>query len=461
MQSLILRNVEIDGRAGLDLEILDGKIARIGERLRSHATEFDGRSGALIPGLTDNHIHIMATAARAASLQLDKFQSLGGVAEAICEATRAGPAGQWIRAVGCASRLAESLDRAQLDLWAPRHPLRLQDQSGRLWLLNSRALALIKSDTFPQGAECDAKGIPTGRIFREDIWLREQFDAELPPLAPLGKELARYGITELVDTSVTTGFDEALILGNAHRKGDIPQRLTLMSKGPLKSSSRSDFSVGPVKILLDEDSLPSLGDYEELIAAARAQNRNVAVHCVTATELALTLAAFAESGARAGDRIEHGSLIPESAIPMIRALGLSVVTQPGFIAARGDRYLRDVSANEQPDLYRCASLIDADIPTAASSDAPYGPLDPWIAMRAAVERRSPSGLPVNDAERVSPAVAMPLYLKDSKIQPRKIAVGQAADLCLLKCPIAVGLDALSADCVAATFVAGDVIYTAG
>jgi predicted amidohydrolase YtcJ len=458
MHDLIIRNVEIEGRAGLDLEVLNGKITRIGERLNSRAREFDGRGAALIPGLTDNHIHVLATAARAASLQLESHQTLGALAQAIGATAISRKLNQWIRAVGCPSRLAESLDRSQLDIWAPHHPLRVQDQSGRLWLLNSAALALIRTTDFPRGVERDAGGNPTGRIFREDVWLREQFGAEPPPLAPLGQELARSGITEIVDTSATTGASEAQLIADAHRAGDLPQRLTLMSSGPLNTPVDRAFSVGPVKLLLDEDSLPSLGDFAEIITEAQSQGRNVAVHCVTATELALTLAAFSEHGTQAGDRIEHGSLIPETAISSIVQLGLAVVTQPGFIAARGDRYLSDICANEHPDIYRCASLIAAGIPTAGSSDAPYGPLDPWTALRTAVNRNSPYGLPVNPIECIAPDAALTLYLKDSKIRLRHLGVGQAADLCLLNCRLSEALDELDAECVAATFIAGEAVY---
>ena len=71
-------------------------------------------------------------------------------------------------------------------------------------------------------------------------------------------------------------------------------------------------------------------------------------------------------------------------------LGVTVVTQPGFIADRGDDYRREL-ASELDDLYRVASLQAAGIPTVCSSDAPYGPADPWAVMRAAAQRRTPAG----------------------------------------------------------------------
>ena len=44
------------------------------------------------------------------------------------------------------------------------------------------------------------------------------------------------------------------------------------------------------------------------------------------------------------------------------------------------------AADEHPQLWRVASLLRAGIPMAASTDAPFGGMDPWAAMRAAVHR---------------------------------------------------------------------------
>lgn len=43
----------------------------------------------------------------------------------------------------------------------------------------------------------------------------------------------------------------------------------------------------------------------------------------------------------------------------------------------------DVPAADRGDLYRCGRLAAAGVPVAVSSDAPYGPLDPWAVIDAA------------------------------------------------------------------------------
>src|SRR5262249_52178348 len=153
-----------------------------------------------------------------------------------------------------------------------------------------------------------------------------------------------------------------------------------------------------------------LDDFTARIEGARTQGRAVAVHCVTAGEFALTLAAFEIAGARPGDRIEHGGLIPAEAIPVLKALGLTVVTQPAFVFERGDRYLAEVEPAEQGDLYRCASLLAAGVPVAGSSDAPYAAPDPWAGMAAAIARRTRGGRPIGPSEGVAPDAALALWL---------------------------------------------------
>jgi predicted amidohydrolase YtcJ len=459
---LTLRNVELGGRGGLDVRIADGRIREIGERLGGGGDDLDGRGGALIPGLIDHHIHLLATAAQSQSLRLEGVRSPAAFATALSAALAARPPGAWLRATGYHKAHAGPLDRAVLDRLAPAHPVRVQHQTGALWVLNSRALATLGGDLPPE-VERGADGALTGRIWRGDAWLRARLPQAAPDLAPLGRRLAAMGVTGLTDASATTHAQAARLLAEAHRRGDLPQRLTLMSAGALTAPADSAFAVGPVKVLLDDADLPDLDDFIGRIAAARAQGRGVAVHCVTAGELALTLAAFEAAGARPGDRIEHGGVIPSEAIENLLRLGLTVVTQSAFVAERGDRYLAQVDPAEQADLYRCASLLAAGVPVAGSSDAPYASPDPWAGIAAAAKRRTRAGAVLGPAERVPASRALALYLgpaHDPGGPPRTLAAGVPADLCLLDAPLAEVLAEPDAQRVRATFVAGRPVHLA-
>jgi predicted amidohydrolase YtcJ len=366
-----------------------------------------------------------------------------------------------LRATGYHERIAGDLDRRALDVLVPDRPLRVQHQTGSLWILNSRALAALGDGALPPAVERDAAGTPTGRIWRGDAWLRARLAAAPPPLGGVGRELAACGITAVTDASATTDASAAGHFAAARRAGDLPQRLMLMSHGPLQAPGDAAFAVGPLKILLDDHDLPDLDAMAADIARARTEGRAVAVHCVTAAELALTLAAFETAGARPGDRIEHGGLIPLEAIGALVELGLTVVTQPAFVHERGDRYLAEVDPAEQDDLYRCASLIAAGVPLAASSDAPYAKPDPWAGIAAAVRRRTRAGRPIGVGERIDPATALDLYLADPRAPgraPRRVAPGVPADLCLLDRPLNQALADPGRQRVRATLVDGAIVH---
>ena len=454
---LLIRNVEVAGRPGLDVRLAGGRIAEVGPDLARGGEDLDGRGGALIPGLVDHHIHLLALAAQAQSVVLDQVADARGLAAALRAGAAARPPGAWLRATGYHERMAGDLDRHVLDALVPDRPLRVQHQTGSLWILNSRALDAITGGDLPPAVERDAAGVPTGRIWRGDDWLRRRLGNAPPDLAPVGRALAACGVTAVTDASATTNPQSAAILAAAVRAGALPQRLTLMSHGPLEAPDDGAFATGPLKILLDDHALPDLETMVADIGRARREGRGVAVHCVTASELAVTLAAFETAGARRGDRIEHGGLIPPDAIAELRALGLTVVTQPAFVFERGDRYLADVEWAERGDLYRCASLLAAGVPVAASSDAPYASPDPWTGIAAAVRRRTRAGRPIGPAERIDPDAALALYLAAPEAPgegPRRILAGAPADLCLLDAPLVVVLREPDAARVRLTLVGG-------
>jgi predicted amidohydrolase YtcJ len=191
--------------------------------------------------------------------------------------------------------------------------------------------------------------------------------------------------------------------------------------------------------------------------SARDHGLPVAVHCVTRVALALTIAALDEVGAAPGDRIEHGAVIAPDHHEALRRLGLTVVTQPNFIAERGDDYLADVDVEDRDHLWPAASLIEAGIPVAAGTDAPFGRPDPWALLHAAVRRRAPSGALVGAGERLDAARALDMLLGTARSPggpSRRVAVGEPADLCLLALPLRDALDQLPANPVRATIIGG-------
>ncbi|KOS53115.1 amidohydrolase family protein [Rhodococcus rhodochrous] len=440
MTGLLLRRVELS--VGVrDVAVRDGRVAQIGIGLAADGAEvIDGRGGALLPGLHDHHLHLHAMAADAASVRCGPPQVR--TPEALARALDAAPGDGWIRGVGYVETVAGLLDAAALDRLHARRPVRVQHRSGALWILNSAASSLVGLESADhRGVERDDTGRPTGRVWRADAWLRERLPATgPPPLDAVGTDLTRFGITGVTDATPDLPPDSLAALIDAHTTGALPQRLHLLGApvGDDPASRPATVTTGPYKIVLADSGLP---DFEALSAAVRrahAHGRPVAVHCVSREALLLLLAVFDEVGTLPGDRIEHGALIPAESIPELRRHDLCVVTQPGFLTHRGDDYLDRVDPRDLPDLYRCRSLLDNAVPLAMSSDAPYGPLDPWAVIAAATTRRAPTGHVVGAPEKITAAEALDRYLTpldDPGGEPRRLEVGAPADLILFDRPL--------------------------
>jgi predicted amidohydrolase YtcJ len=441
---------------GGDIEVrIDGDVVvDVGTRLRQRGGEdtLDASGGTVIPGLHDHHLHLHALAAARSSVRLDAGRPLAAQ-------LRQAPARAdgWIRAVGYHESMAGPLDASVLDTLVTDRPVRVQHRSGMLWILNSAALRDVDAvgATHP-GIERDAGGTPIGRLWRADEWLRTRLPPDEPDLATVGRELTTLGVTGVTDA-------------DPHRPGGalehlraVPQRVHVM--GPLDLALLDDdaLSLGPVKVLLDDTTLPALSELAATVAAAHDAARPIAVHCVTRTQLLLTLAALADAGALPGDRIEHGAVVPDDVVPDLRRLGVVVVTQPNFVAERGDEYLAEVEPDDRPHLYRCGSLLAAGIPVAAGTDAPFGRPDPWASARAAIRRRTPSGAVLGAGEAVTARRALDLFLgrPEAPASHRELVPGERADLCVLRAPFDVALEELDAELVAATIIGGQVVHVA-
>jgi predicted amidohydrolase YtcJ len=428
VSELILRNVEVDGRR-VDVA-LDGEVVTdVGPALHGRGgDEVDGDGGALIPGLHDHHLHLFAMAAAAASVD-----GRGDVGRAVRAADASAPAGAWLRVVDWHETDGGELDRHALDALAADRPVRVQHATGALWVLNTPGLEAIGMGDHPDG-----------RLFGMDDVLRERLGATAPDLTEVGRRLTEVGVTAVTDATPFTRLDDV-------RAIRLSQHVTVMGAPELDVQGITPLRVGPAKIVVADHDPPDVDALAAAVKEARAHGRAMAFHCASRLGLVLALAALDVAGAAPGDRIEHGAVIPDDAVPVLRRMGLTVVTQPGFVAERGDRYLAEVEADDQPFLWRCGSIIDAGIAVRFSSDAPHGPIDPWRAIRAAVDRRTASGQVLGPAEAVTAARALAAYLDG-----RTVAPGQPADLVLLHVPLAEALAHPDATHVRLTLIAGEV-----
>jgi predicted amidohydrolase YtcJ len=431
---MLIRDAEIHGQGTADLR-LEGRLVTAINTLQPRAGEpvILARGGALLPGLHDHHLHLAALAVREASVfcgppQVSHRDALIGALSQ--------PGEGWLRATGfCESILGGTLpDARMLDTIVPSRPLRMQHRTGRMWFLNSLALAeLLDRGPAPPGLERE-NGHFTGRLFDEDRWLQQTLGSTPPDFAATSSRLAASGITGITDLSPRNDPAMARHFAAQRAVGALKQSVVLGGALSLASAQQQDgWRLGPAKLHLHESALPDFEEASAWITQAHDQGRGVAVHCVTEVELVFTLALLEAAGSLDGDRIEHASVVSPELAARLANLNLKACVQPQFVAGHGDRYLAEVETRHHPDLYRLRSLQDAGICLAGGSDAPYGSTDPWAGMRAAVQRRTAAGVPFTPEEALTPEQALALYLSDplDLSRQRRIAVGEQADLCLL------------------------------
>ena len=436
---LIKRATLLDGtvtdiRVGARIdEVGDNLVAKPGEAL------LDAGGGTVLPGLHDHHVHV-----RSAASALDSFSvgppgvsTKAQLAQMLSNATP-GPDG-WIRAVGYHESVAGELDRTALDAVVPDIPVRIQHRSGALWILNSAALGRVGLAEHPDG-----------RLRSADRGWSDALQRRETDLAELSRRITATGVTGITDATPDLGADDMVSLIVAHRRGEFRPRLRFLSPG---------------KKILQDDRL-DLDGLTDWITEKHNADLPVAVHCVTAAQLVVTIAALRAAGSHPLDRIEHASVVPDENLADLADLaesgGLTVVTQPNFVAERGDQYLADIPAAEHGQLWRVASLLKAMVPVALSTDMPFGHGDPWTAMRAAVHRTTLSGAVLSADECVSARTALTMFLghSDQPGRARTVDPGQPGDLCVLTEPPETALAELDAGMVAATIIGGELVYFA-
>lgn len=430
---LIQRATMLDGsvvdiRLGEQITAVDARLAPVpGEQV------LDAAGTTVIPGLHDHHVHLRAAAAALTSTRVGpaEVHDRAELANALAAADIGGDG--WIRAVGYHEAVAGPLDRAVLDEVSPTVPVRVQHRSGVLWTLNSAGLARVGLPDHPDGRLRSADRSWSDTLQRNESGLPE-----------ISGRLSAYGVTGVTDATPDLEVADVVKLMEARRHGELRQHVHCLAPGK--------------RILHDTDlDLEALTTW---VSERHCDAAPVAVHCVTAAQLVVTLSALQAAGAHEQDRIEHAAVVPDESISELVRSGATVVTQPNFVAERGDQYRHDVPAAEHHELWRVASLLRAGVPVALSTDMPFGDADPWKAMRAAVHRTTPSGAVLGATERISALHALSMFFGTAAqpVRPREVAPGQPGDLVVLAAPPEEVLGELDSALVAATVIQGEMVY---
>ena len=210
---------------------------------------------------------------------------------------------------------------------------------------------------------------------------------------------------------------------------------------------------------------PNLAAHElaALHARAHMSGLHVATHAIGDAAVTAALDAYAATGARGS--VEHAQLIAHDDVRRLAGLGLRASVQPAHLL--DDRDLTElIWPGRGGRSFAFRWMLEAGARLVLGSDAPVSPLDPWLAMAAAVHR----GKDDDDREAWHPEHALTPReaLAASVDEQPTVGPGSLGDLVLLDhdplAPAASPRDAAAAlrrTTVAFTVVGGRVVHRAG
>ncbi|MFS3130484.1 amidohydrolase [Nocardioides sp. Bht2] len=463
-QTLLLREVrlvpiapsDVAGAAPVDLLVVDGRVAAVGPVLDvpSPTTVVEGEGRWLIPGLWDQHVHLGQWASSRRRLDVAAVQSPEELLALVAGRLAAFP-GRPIVTWGHRAGSWRPLSVTELDAVTGATPVGLIAGDGHQAWLNSAALASI--------------GLPyRDDVVREAEWFDsfEKFQASMgaaatpADLAAAQRDAAAQGVVGLVDFEFSGGpftwpawheagatllrvrastYPDGLetVMASGLANGDaVPGTGGLVTMGPLKvigdgslntrtawchhAYAESEQTTGP------HHGAPNLSDLEltGLLTRAHQHGLEAAVHAIGDQALSHTLEAFSRTGCRGS--IEHVQLARPADLQRMATLGIRASVQPAHLLDDRDLSMA-LWPERSADCFAFATMAELGLDLRFGSDAPVAPLDPWLAITAAVERTADQRGPWHPEQILGRRQA----LAASTDGRGMVAVGHPGDLALL------------------------------
>ena len=463
----------------------------------SNTQLIDCQGMTIIPGFNDAHIHIFATASNSIGVDCgyNLVSSITDIGQRLKEKADKVTSDVWVKGFGYHEfNLIEKAHptRWDLDNWVPHHPVRLRHSSGHAIVLNSKALALVgidKTTADPVYGVIDRfedTGEPTGLLLE----MNEYLEGKIPPpheheinrgLTDFNRNCIQMGITSLQDANPMNSLEDwNAFLSKVNEKiiePDVRMMVSInaveefISEGLLFGSSAGSLTLSSVKIMsgLTTGALyPPTEELENKIRYAGENGFQVAIHGVEAEVNSEIVRLMYKSRASFGilsNRIEHLSECPPELIADIYKQKITVVTQPGFIYYRGDKYKEEIPVNRQEWLYRIGSLHNAGVKIGIGSDSPVIPINPMYSIYSAITRKTASGNVLNVKEAVSVEDIIEMYTLGSAYAGNEdkikgsIKPGHKADLIVLDSdPTVVDYELIKSIKNVMTIVSGEVLW---
>ena len=496
-----------------DVRVAQGRVIEVGPRLSTAGEKVLEADGAfLVPGLWDAHAHLDMEAARSARIDTLATRSAEEALALVAQALRDVPSGSRPATIQGFGHRLSNWPRvptvAELDAVTGEVPTLLISGDVHSGWLNSAALRVFG---LPEASAQDP-----GAPLKEDPWfaLLDRLD-EVPGTRELRESGYRQVLTDMLARGVTGVVD----MSWSEDPDDWPRRLEAMAAqgtrprvlprirvgvyrdklerwiarglrtgvalagSPLLPDGSPVLVQGPLKVIADgsmgsasahmcEPYPAELGmehthgvanidraELTDLMTRACRQGYEMAIHAIGDAAVNDVAAAFARSGATG--RLEHAQLLPADALDepdgaLRRLVGCDVElsVQPAHLIDDWAAVSR-VWPGLEGRTYAFADMVAAGALLQLGSDAPVAPLDPWLAMSAAVGRRTPDGSVWSPEQRLTAEEALAASVNGAG----PVAVGSPGDLVLLEQdPLRLGAEELARVRPVATVVAGAVAH---
>jgi predicted amidohydrolase YtcJ len=455
------------------LAIKDGRLVFLGEngpalRLWGGRTDVvDLHGAAVVPGLTDAHLHVESFGRSLDIANLRGARSYDELLRRLQEKAAQLPADAWIEGRGWDQNLwpGQAMpDRARLDALFPDRPVLLGRVDGHAVLANGAALrrAGVSRDTRdPDGGRIlrRADGEPTGVLVDNAEELvrravpaptREQRKAWLHHAL---EHFAAAGLTEVHDAGIDwEGVDLYRELG---AEGRLPIRVyamvgvqaggDLFAHPPALGEFGGRLAARCIKLYIDgalgsrgaallrpySDEPGSTGllvtppaVIESLTVEALRRGFQVAVHAIGDRGNRLALDAYERALSRVPPsqrkggvrnprlRIEHAQVVEVRDITRFARLGVVASMQPTHCTSDMPWVRSRLGADREAGCYAWHSFLVARVPLAFGSDCPVESEDPRLGLYAAITRQDLEGRPRggwHPEQRLAPAEALAAF----------------------------------------------------
>ena len=503
------------------LAVKDGRIVAVGGEsdvkplVGSGTRVIDLKGRAVVPGLTDAHVHVEGLGTALERLDLVGAASLEDALARVAAAAQKAPAGEWLLGRGWDQNDwpgKQFPTAADLDRVLGGRPAYLMRVDGHAAWVSSAALrrADVSAATAdPEGGRIlrDASGAPAGVLVDNAMALVSSFIPEPPRevrkrrLAAGLRACARAGLTSVHDAGVPLStvdlYKELLAEGALATRVYVMIRADDFLAAPASLAPEiglgdgrltvraikvvADGALGSRGALLlapysDEPGTRGLATIEPekmktVLQRALAQGFQVATHAIGDAANRMVLDAYeaafgAGGGARHRFRIEHAQVLAPADVPRFKALGVIPSMQPTHCTSdmywAGDR----LGPERARGAYLWKTFLAQGVPVPGGSDAPVEKIDVLPGLYAAITRQDAKGWPEggwHPEERVTIAEALTMFAKSAAFAAFEeddrgtIAPGKRADLTVFTRDVtAVAPAEILGTAVAMTVVGGEV-----